>query len=73
MKKGSFVIMLLFFMQIAFTQSAIHVEKRGEGDPIIFLPGFTSPGSVWNETVRILRIILKVTLFLMPDSMTSNP
>ncbi len=55
MKKGIFVIMLLCIARIAFSQSAIHVEKRGSGDPIIFLPGFTCPGSVWKETIKHLN------------------
>ncbi|MEP7080704.1 MAG: alpha/beta hydrolase [Ginsengibacter sp.] len=55
MKKALFIITLLFFAQIAFAQSAISVEKTGNGKPIIFLPGFTTPGSVWNETVKHLN------------------
>lgn len=55
MKKGIFVITLLCIAHVAFSQSAIHVEKTGKGNPIIFLPGFTSPGSVWNETIKQLH------------------
>lgn len=54
MKKGIFVIALLCIAQIGLSQSAIHVEKIGKGDPIIFLPGFTTPGSVWDETIEHL-------------------
>lgn len=53
-KKGILIITLLFFARIAFAQSAISVEKTGTGKPILFLPGFTTPGSVWNETVKHL-------------------
>ena len=35
--------------------SAIQVTQRGTGNPIIFLPGFASPASVWEETVRHLK------------------
>lgn len=52
MKKTGIVITLLFLAQLTFSQSAIHVEKSGKGNPIIFLPGFTSPGSVWDETIK---------------------
>ena len=45
---------LVFFAGFAFAQSAISIEKTGKGNAIIFLPGFTSPGSVWNETVHHL-------------------
>ncbi len=55
MKKTGIVITLLFLAQLAFSQSAIHAEKSGQGNPIIYLPGFTSPGSVWNETIENLN------------------
>lgn len=54
MKKSGLVIILLLLTQFAFSQSAISVVKSGKGNPIIFLPGFTTPGSVWNETVKHL-------------------
>lgn len=34
---------------------AIHIEKIGKGTPIIFLPGYITPGSVWKETVQNLK------------------
>jgi pimeloyl-ACP methyl ester carboxylesterase len=55
MKKTGLVITLLFLAQVAFTQKAITVIKSGEGNPIIFLPGFTAPGSVWDETIKNLN------------------
>jgi len=55
MKKTGFVIILLFLVQFAHSQKAIFIEKTGEGKPIIFLPGFTSPGSVWDETIQNLE------------------
>ncbi|GAB3180383.1 alpha/beta hydrolase [Telluribacter humicola] len=40
---------------LAFAQpQAIRVVKKGKGTAVLFLPGFTSPGSVWNETIRHL-------------------
>jgi pimeloyl-ACP methyl ester carboxylesterase len=36
-------------------QNAIRIVKEGKGSPIIFLPGFTTPGSVWKETVHNLK------------------
>jgi pimeloyl-ACP methyl ester carboxylesterase len=35
-------------------QPAIHLEKKGSGPVVIFLPGFTTPGSVWNESISRL-------------------
>ena len=34
---------------------AIRVSKEGRGSAILFLPGFTTPGSVWKETVQNLN------------------
>ncbi|MFY0607103.1 MAG: alpha/beta hydrolase [Cyclobacteriaceae bacterium] len=51
MKKLALLIVLIACAQVAPSQSAISVEKYGAGKPIIFLPGFTSPGSVWKESV----------------------
>lgn len=52
MHKLAFTIFLLFFITIGYSQKAIHVTKTGTGNPVIFLPGFTSPGSVWDETIQ---------------------
>ena len=55
MKKFTFTITLIFATFIAFAQNpAIYIEKVGNGDPILFLPGFTTPGSVWDETIEQL-------------------
>jgi pimeloyl-ACP methyl ester carboxylesterase len=34
---------------------AIHIEKQGKGQPVLFLPGFITPGTVWNETFKNLK------------------
>ena len=47
----SFCLILQFFA--ASSQStSIRVSRAGKGDPVLFLPGFTCPGSVWNETIK---------------------
>lgn len=51
MKKVGLIFSVLFIAQVAYCQTAISVTKSGAGNPIIFLPGFTSPGSVWDETI----------------------
>ena len=38
-----------------FEPKAFGVEVRGEGPPILFIPGLGSPGLVWAETVRRLE------------------
>lgn len=51
MKKLGIIIPALFLTSLLFGQRAISISKEGEGASILFLPGFTSPGSVWNETI----------------------
>lgn len=46
--------MLLSIVLFAQTP-AIQVQKSGEGQPVFLLPGFTCPGSVWDETVAHLK------------------
>ncbi|MGY6557885.1 MAG: alpha/beta fold hydrolase [Nitritalea sp.] len=38
----------------AFGQ-AIHVEVSGNGRPLLFIPGFTVPGEVWEPVVKALE------------------
>lgn len=54
MKKITLILGILIVVQQAYCQSAISVVKSGKGKSIIFLPGFTSPGSVWDETILSL-------------------
>ena len=52
-----FSVAILFSMNIAMSQNkAIRVEVHGKGKPILFLPGFTTPGSIWKETVKNLTV-----------------
>jgi pimeloyl-ACP methyl ester carboxylesterase len=55
MKRVFFALAVLFFANTAFSQTAIYVDKVGKGNPILFLPGFTTPGSVWDETIKNLK------------------
>ena len=51
MKKSLLLICLALLLQpIVVAQSSISVETTGSGDPILYLPGFATPGEVWNET-----------------------
>jgi len=56
MKKTLLLSIILFCTQLATAQSPIQVEKAGEGNPILFLPGFATPGSVWSETIEHLEV-----------------
>lgn len=51
-----FIILLIGFCAASAQKDAIKVEVLGKGEPILFLPGFTTPGSVWKETVKNLKI-----------------
>ncbi len=56
MKKITISIVFSLFMLLACAQTpAIYTEESGKGDVILFLPGFTSPGSVWDETIANLQ------------------
>ena len=43
-----------FTAKAGFKPTAFTVEVRGEGRPVIFLPGLGCPGSVWDDTVKRL-------------------
>src|SRR5687767_1451738 len=57
MKKIIFTIgLIIAVVAVVFSQNnAIVITKSGKGPAIIFLPGFTTPGSVWKETVKNLK------------------
>lgn len=51
MKKTCLILIGILLAVAGFGQKAIQVDKQGQGNAILFLPGFTTPGSVWNETI----------------------
>ncbi|MDY2587983.1 alpha/beta fold hydrolase [Winogradskyella aquimaris] len=58
MKTIALLILSTFFSWTFTTEQApkpIHVEVSGNGNPIIFIPGFTVPGEVWNPVVKELE------------------
>lgn len=50
-----FLAAIMSFSIASAQYKAIGIEVIGTGDPILFLPGFTTPGSVWKETVNALN------------------
>lgn len=55
MKKTILLSAVLLLVQIClFAQSSISVQISGSGNPVLFLPGFATPGEVWNATVTNL-------------------
>lgn len=51
MKKTLLLICFMLLLQpLVVAQSSISVKTSGTGDPILYLPGFATPGEVWNET-----------------------
>lgn len=49
------LIALLFF-SFSFAQtSSLQIIKSGTGDAVIYLPGFTCPGEIWQETVKNVK------------------
>lgn len=75
----SIKIIILFVITISITNSfalntetiltkttapkPIIIETIGQGKPILYLPGFTTPGSIWKETVENLNLERKSYLF----------
>lgn len=55
MRTFKIVLALIVFINFSFAQtSATYIKVSGSGSPILFLPGFTNPGSIWNDTVQNL-------------------
>ncbi|WP_299157036.1 alpha/beta hydrolase [uncultured Tenacibaculum sp.] len=55
MIKNTLVLMLLLVINISFGQEkAIKIEVVGTGAPVLFLPGFITPGAIWKETIKNL-------------------
>jgi pimeloyl-ACP methyl ester carboxylesterase len=56
MKKIALTIAFYLCIILVSAQTpAIYTEESGKGNVILFLPGFTSPGSVWDETISNLE------------------
>jgi pimeloyl-ACP methyl ester carboxylesterase len=51
------IVALLFILAHAEAAepTAFQVRVTGQGRPVIFIPGFTCPGSVWDATVDAIR------------------
>lgn len=45
------------------TAKPIVVETLGKGKPVLYFPGFTTPGTIWKETVKNLDLQRKSYLF----------
>ena len=49
-------ILLVLVTTFLFAQTkAVHIQKSGKGKPVLLLPGFTTPGTVWNETIQNIQ------------------
>src|SRR5690554_1116845 len=58
MKKLVILLIALSIPSITFTQTEaylFHIDIKGQGDPILLIPGLASSGSVWEKTVDILK------------------
>jgi len=50
-----FISSISLFSQVNNKDYPFHIEVKGEGKPIILIPGLASSGSVWDETVDVLE------------------
>ena len=56
MKRVSVLLIVMLFVSALMAQnSSIRVESQGKGDPVIFLPGFTCPASVFDSTIENIK------------------
>ncbi|HMJ68399.1 MAG TPA: alpha/beta hydrolase [Cyclobacteriaceae bacterium] len=56
MKKFCLLVLgIIVAIAAAYAQPSFQIKKSGKGDPVIFLPGFTCPGAVWDETIAHLN------------------
>jgi pimeloyl-ACP methyl ester carboxylesterase len=49
------LVLIVLNSNTTFSQSPVKIEKNGKGTPIMYLPGFTTPGSVWDETIKNIK------------------
>jgi len=54
MKKLIYTLTLVLVGHLVTAAPEFKVEKSGNGNPVLFLPRFTNPGSVWTETIANL-------------------
>ncbi|MBE15558.1 MAG: alpha/beta hydrolase [Cytophagaceae bacterium] len=58
MKNTILLYLVLFLTLPTFAQSEstpIHVQVTGKGQPLLLIPGFTVPGSIWDPMVKELE------------------
>lgn len=60
MKKLAILFVVLFSCSLLFSQEKesnypFNIEIKGEGKPIILIPGLASSGSVWDKSVEVLE------------------
>lgn len=46
------LLITLSFSSVFASEAKIQVNVTGSGSPIVFLPGFTCPGEVWNDILE---------------------
>lgn len=52
--KHTLIIFFILLTGLVNAQKAFEVTISGKGQALIFLPGFTTPGSVWDQTIAAL-------------------
>ncbi len=52
---GAALFLAASSLRAAETPKFIDVKVSGHGQPVIFIPGLTTPGAIWDETVKHLQ------------------
>lgn len=55
MKNIMLYLYLIAFAATGNTQNPIQITRSGKGTPVLLLPGFASPGRVWDSTIIHLK------------------
>jgi pimeloyl-ACP methyl ester carboxylesterase len=59
------IALLLFWIKLKEQNSPFNVEVKGDGEPILFIPGFTCTGEVFDDVVKELSKSYQCHIFTL--------
>jgi len=78
MKKSIFIALLFTFQVVLYAQQSktehpIRISVKGQGKPVIFIPGLGCSGDVWNETMERLYANYECHIINLPGFAGEKP
>lgn len=78
MKKSIFIALLFTFQVVLYAQQSktehpIRITVKGQGKPVIFIPGLGCSGDVWNETMERLYANYECHIINLPGFAGEKP